>query len=46
MSFDNYCELEDDDCFAIIPYYLYEELNNYFGLIFRYILFFFEFKIF
>jgi len=24
MSFDNYyCELEDDDCFAIIPHYLY-----------------------
>ena len=29
MSFDNYyCDLEDDDCFAIIPYYSYETLNR------------------
>lgn len=29
MSFNNYyCELEDNDCFAIIPYYSYEELNK------------------
>lgn len=27
MSFDNYyCDLEDDDCFAIIPHYSYEKM--------------------
>jgi hypothetical protein len=29
MSFDNYyCDLEDDDCFAIIPHYSYEKMIN------------------
>ena len=29
MSFNNYyCDLEDDDCFAIIPYYSYEKVAS------------------
>jgi len=38
MSFDNYyCDIEEDDCFAIIPYYAYENISNGSNDIFIYI---------